>query len=85
MLFSSVTFLPFRKYAKFKNELNALKVSYIVSHTTGRFDKELSRPQSKIGMIHEQLLLNLEDREIDYILSVIFRTSNPNNDRLLLI
>jgi hypothetical protein len=61
-----------RKTTNFKGELNALKVNYIVcliQPNTERYDAG-SLHRSKIGVVHEQDLLNLEDREIEYILSV---------------
>lgn len=54
-------------YTKFKAELNALKVNYVVCQTNG---KDINGPRSKIGIIHENILQTLEEREIDYILSV---------------
>lgn len=64
-----------RKTTRFKGELNALKVNYIVSliHPNERYDVG-SPHRSKIGVVHEHDLLNLEDREIEYILSVLKTT-----------
>ena len=54
-------------YTKFKEQLDALKVNYTVCET---YIKDSNDRRSKIGIVHENVLLNLEEPEIDHILSV---------------
>jgi hypothetical protein len=61
-----------RKTTKFKGQLNSLKVNYIVCliQSNERYESEAIH-RSKVGVIHEQDLLYLDDRVIEYILSVV--------------